>query len=249
MRVLFAGETAQEGPARYLLGILTWMRASVRHVPCTQRLTGARLRPRADVIILSDYPRDHASKAMQQLLVEQVKAGTGLVMIGGWSSFSAPFGGGWQGSRVETLLPVRCLGRDDRRNVASGVLVVPHPPHPILRGLPCQRPPVICGYNEVRLTPRSQVLMSARGLKPLVKNGQTSLALDRTEHPLLVIDRDPSHRTAAFMSDVSPHWCGGLVDWGVGRVKIRVARGIEIEVGDAYVRFLAQLLRWLARTL
>jgi uncharacterized membrane protein len=193
------------------------------------------------------------SDAVQRLVAQRVEQGMGLLMVGGWSSFAAPFGGGWQGSRLETLLPVRCLRRDDRRNVASGVLVRAERQrpagrratrsHPILRGLPLNRPPVLCGFNEVRTTDRSLVLLSASRLRAT----PGAVTIDAGRHPLLVVDRDPNRRTAALTTDTAPHWCGGLVDWGRRRVAVHVASGVEINVGDAYLRLLGNLIHWLTR--
>jgi uncharacterized membrane protein len=53
-------------------------------------------------------------------------------------------------------------------------------------------------------------------------------------------------RTAAFASDVAPHWVGGFVDWGVERITRTVAGG-EVEVGGFYAAFFANLIRWTGR--
>jgi uncharacterized membrane protein len=244
MRVLFAGEGDLHGPARYLAGAILAAGARLIRRPWTARLTRSDVSG-ADAIILSDYPRRHPADAVQRRIAERVARGMGLLMVGGWSSFAAPFGGGWQGSRLEGLLPVRCLRRDDRRNVASGVLMRRERAHPILRGLPLNRPPILCGFNEVRPTAAGVVLLSAI---PLVTRAG-GIALGARCHPLLVIDRDPRRRVAALTTDVAPHWCGGLVDWGRARRTIRVAPGVDLTVGDAYLRFLGQLIRWLGNIL
>jgi len=71
--------------------------------------------------------------------------------------------------------------------------------------------------------------------------------LGRKEHPLLIVDSDSTRRIAAFTTDLAPHWSGGLLDWGKKRVKLSVKKGISIEVGEQYVRFVSSLLKWLAR--
>ncbi len=58
-----------------------------------------------DLVILEDVPADAVSLPAQQALVAHVRdLGGGLIMVGGPMSFGA---GGWKGSPVEALLPVR----------------------------------------------------------------------------------------------------------------------------------------------
>lgn len=52
-------------------------------------------------------------------------------------------------------------------------------------------------------------------------------------------------RVAAYASDLAPHWCGGLVDWGERTLKLPVAPGIGVQVGDFYARFIVSLVSWL----
>ena len=107
--------------------------------------------------------------------------------------------------------------------------------HEIFRGIPLTPSPIVVGYNEVRAKNRADVLLNLRESE----SGRVN--------PLLVVGTFGSGRTAAWTTDVAPHWCGGLVDWGKKRVKIRVRNGIEIEVGDLYVKFFSQLMKWLAK--
>ncbi|MFG0284909.1 MAG: VWA domain-containing protein [Phycisphaerales bacterium JB039] len=58
-----------------------------------------------DIVLLQDVPADAVPFAFQELLVRYVQdLGGGLVMIGGPDSFGA---GGWRGSDLEAILPVR----------------------------------------------------------------------------------------------------------------------------------------------
>lgn len=58
-----------------------------------------------DLVMLDDIAAESLSERSQQALVAAVtKLGTGLVMIGGYNSFGA---GGWQGSPIEPILPVK----------------------------------------------------------------------------------------------------------------------------------------------
>jgi Mg-chelatase subunit ChlD/uncharacterized membrane protein len=59
----------------------------------------------ADLVILDDIPADSLSTRQQEALVSHVRDfGAGLIMTGGPSSFGA---GGWRGSLLEPILPVR----------------------------------------------------------------------------------------------------------------------------------------------
>jgi hypothetical protein len=49
-----------------------------------------------------------------RLTMEAVKAGKGLMLLGGWYSFTGELGkGGWGRTRLKDLLPVRCLDVED----------------------------------------------------------------------------------------------------------------------------------------
>ncbi len=241
-KILYAGDSPVGGPANYLLGVLRANAIHVRHLSPAHQLSTAVLRQGYDAVILSDFSRKKISAAAEDKLVRQVEGGTGLLMIGGWGSFSGPFGG-WHGSRVEKLLPVTCLSRDDRTNLPGGAHVLVKTPHPMFGALSFDNPPVILGLNDVRPSKKSQVVLVAR---KIVSVGPR-LILDPFEHPLFVIDPDPKRRIAAFTTDVAPHWCGGLLDWGRRSVSLPVNRKIQIEIGDSYLRFLSSMIRWLVR--
>ena len=241
MKVLLAGEDAVPGSSRYLLGLLRSLRAEVAHRPSGARLAPRLARRPVDAVIISDFPAKHAPREAQDAIADQVARGAGLLMVGGWGSFGGLFGR-WQGSVVEQLLPVRCTAADDRVHLPSGALVVLQAPHPISRGLSWTAPPVICGLNRVQPVGASRTLLAARPIRS--DRFARTVALKRA-HPLLVIGTDPRYRVAAFTSDVAPHWCGGLVDWGTRRATLPAGRGCTVEVGDQYVKLFTNLLRWL----
>ena len=238
MKVLYAGDSPPGGSADYLLGILYRLRASVRHVLPQQPLSLRLARECYDAIILSDYPRRALPAAADRILVQQVDRGAGLLMVGGWASFAA---GGWQHSLLATRLPVVCRTADDRVHLPGGAAVCASNRHPMFRGFSFRDAPVICGLNTVRPRRASRVVLTAR---KIIRTGRT-MRLDDDAYPLFVIGTDSSRRVAALTTDLAPHWCGGLVDWGSRRVRLAVTPRIRIEVGDRYVRFVSSLLRWL----
>ncbi len=248
MRVLYAGDSPVGGSVNYLLAVLKKLRATVRHLPPSQTLHPRLLRRRFDAIILSDFSRDRVPHAAEAAMARQVEDGTGLLMVGGWSSFAGPFGG-WRGSRIESLLPVRCLGRDDRKHFPVGALMTPRAHHPMFRSLSFREPPVICGLNRVQPKAHGTVVLAATPLVARWKQatGGVDVRVSPATYPLLVVDSRQHRRAAALATDLAPHWCGGLVDWGHRRVVLPVTGTIRVEVGDRYLQFVSSLVRWLAQ--
>ena len=240
MRILYCGDSHEGGPANYLLGILKHNHAEVTHIPPGVKLDPKILAQRFDAIILSDYGRDCLPEKSEEKIIYQVLSGTGLLMVGGWGSFSGPFGN-WGGSEIEKLLPANCLKKDDRHNFGSGLYIFKKKSHSILKGVDLKQAPVIIGFNEIKPKKDADVILTIRAFQP------TARKFDKKEYPLLVVSKNSEIRTAAFATDFAPHWCGGLVDWGKKRCKLSVTKNIQIEIGDQYVRFVSQLLRWLAR--
>jgi hypothetical protein len=247
LRILYAGDSEGGGPARYLLGVMKTMNATVAHVPPSRSLTPASLRARPDLVILSDMPAARVPATTQKAIARHLEDGVGLLMVGGWGSFSGPFGG-WRNTLIESLLPVRCLSRDDRTNFPGGALLLPAGDHPSIAGVPFDPPAAICGVNRVLPRPGARVVLNAHRLEHrLLPTGARIHTLDPAALPLLVVDADPDRRVAAFTSDFAPHWAGGLVDWGPRTEKIRLKAPVEIEVGAIYILFIKTLLGWLGR--
>lgn len=238
LRLLLLGESA--GSARYLTGAFDAGGHQLRHVEARQPLD--RLEEPCDVVIISDYPAARLGAAAAAAVVAAVEGGAGLIMIGGWSSFTGA-GGNWGASPLARLLPVVCAAEDDRRNVASGLwLEAAAPEHPLLRGLDLAAPPVVCGYNEVGLAEGASLIARGRHVR-FGPGAAGELAPSAgAAVPLLALGPAGKGRTVAYMSDLVPHWCGGIVDWG-GR-RQRLSSGAE--VGDGYVTFLLNLVAWAA---
>ena len=125
-----------------------------------------------DVVIISDceaevlelfpfwvpgepLPRTDRMRAIR----DYTKNGGGLLMIGGWSSFSGRFGtAAYYDTPVEEALPVNCLkGYDDRVEVPAGVKVkVEDTEHTILKGIL---------WNEQRVLERLNKIVQTEGQK------------------------------------------------------------------------------------
>ncbi len=233
MNLLLLGESA--GSARYLLGTFARAGISVRHVEARERLDHTD--ESFDVALFSDYPAANLGPDAAASIVRSVQAGAGLIMIGGWASFTGR-GNGYRQTPIEAVLPVTCAETDDRRNVWGGLwLEAVAPEHPIFRGLDVQSPPVICGYNIV--TPKPEATLLAYGRRVAFDRG-TPRAGESV--PLLVAGAAGRGRTIAYASDLVPHWCGGIVDWGSERVTLPTGA----EVGVGYCTFLTNMLRWVS---
>ncbi len=118
--------------------------------------------------------------------------GGGLMMLGGWLSFSgARETAGWRRSRLAGALPVECLPGDDLVESSSGFAAeVVDARHPVVRGLPWDTFPPIFGYNE--LVPKAEADVPVR--------------VRQTGHPLIVTGRHGKGRVLVYASDPAPHW-------------------------------------------
>lgn len=155
---------------------------------------------RYDVVIVSDVGADsfeltddcmagRRSVSRLRVLAEWVAGGGGLLMVGGYMSFSGIQGrAGFARSPLAEVLPVEMLNHDDRVERPDGVEpVVVDSSHPIVAGLP-RSWPFLLGYNEVQPKEGCAVLV----------------AVDHS--PLLVVGTHGRGRVGAFSSDCSPHW-------------------------------------------
>jgi len=127
-----------------------------------------------------------------RLIGEWIAAGGGMMMLGGWLSFSGVQGrSGWGRSLLSPILPVDCLATEDLVESSEGFTAeVLIPDHPVVQGLPWDTFPPIFGYNEVTPKPGSDVLVRVR----------------ETGHPLVVAGVHQKGRILTYMSDPAPHW-------------------------------------------
>lgn len=174
-----------------------------------------------DVMILSDigsntfllppavWLRSETVPNRLRLLKAWVEKGGALLMCGGYFSFQGIDGRArWRRTPVEDALPVTCLPWDDRVEMCEGAVPeVLRPDHPVLAGLTGSWP-VVLGVNEVEVRDAPGVEVLAR--VPEAQGG----------HPLLVLGRHGQGRTAAWTSDIGPHWLSpAFCAWeGYGRL-------------------------------
>jgi uncharacterized membrane protein len=200
-------------------------------------LTAARL------IVLSDYPSVRLGDAGQSAIVDAViDRGVGLLMIGGWASFGAP-NAGYRGTPVAGLLPVEIGAGDDRTNTPIGtVLVARDLDHAAIRSIRHAPPCAVVGFNHVTRRTGAEVLVDGYCLAvDRGPGGAPGARLIHHETPMLSVWQRGRGRVAAIAPDLTPHWAGGILDWGDTRVRLPTGN----EVGPLYQAFLIDLCRWL----
>lgn len=187
--------------------------------------TAEGLAEAADVIVLSDVGANtfqlpsgvfaHSRPLPDPIvaLAEFTRRGGGILMVGGYMSFSGVDAKArWGRSALAEALPVRVLDRDDRVEIPAGISPRVLTPHPIVSGLPAQWPEIL-GLNEVEIGAEATLLATAG------------------RYPLLAVGRYGSGRTAAFTSDLAPHWATpGFLAWdGYGILFDRLVRWLSGE--------------------
>lgn len=154
-----------------------------------------------------------------KLLRERVAQGAGLLMCGGYFSFQGMDGRArWRRTPIEDVLPVTCLPWDDRVEIPEGTYgQIEMAGHPTMAGLDGQWPALL-GVNEVEVRNRADVQLVAR------------LPDDQGGLPLLVVGEYGAGRSAAWTSDIGPHWLSpAFCEWA------------------GYARLWTNLLAWLTR--
>ncbi|SOD58999.1 Uncharacterized membrane protein [Streptomyces zhaozhouensis] len=120
---------------------------------------------------------------------DYVLGGGGLLMVGGYLSFSGIDAKANYGpSPLGDILPVEVLRTDDRAEHPEGAPVrVPAPEHEALGGVGAEWPPLL-GYNRTRPRPGGEVLAWVN------------------DDPLVAVGTAGKGRVGVFTSDMSPHW-------------------------------------------
>lgn len=155
-----------------------------------------------DVCILSDigantlslpgevFERSRTIPHRLEAIRGYVANGGSLLMIGGYLSFQGIQAmANYRNTCIAEVLPVVMEPGDDREECPDGVVAsVTGIDHSITASLATSEWPHLLGYQ--RLTPKS-------GASVLVTVG---------DHPLLTVGKYGDGKTAAFASDMAPHW-------------------------------------------
>jgi uncharacterized membrane protein len=155
-----------------------------------------------DVVILSDIGANSFLLAPQTwlqgqrtdnpllALAEWTRGGGGLMMAGGYLSFSGfQARAGFARTPVADVLPVSMLETDDRVEAPQGAPVaVTGPDHPAVAGWSAGAPALL-GYNLVRPRDDSSVLATVG------------------DDVLIAAREVEAGRSLVWTSDIGPHWC------------------------------------------
>lgn len=243
MLICYMGDDHLGGAAIYLCGVMTHFGIAFDHVRSDEAPPADFSERRYEAYVVSDYPAAMFGEPAMRHVVDRVRGGSGLVMLGGWESFFGRLGE-YHDSPLAEALPVVMQNADDRCNQSQPCMIRREADHAILEGLPWETPPGIGGYNRIAPKPDAQLLLSAVPFEVKHDPGHWRF-LPQEKVPLLVVGQFGSGRTAALATDAAPHWVGGFVDWGNERVTRTVGAGF-IEVGNWYARFFGNLIRWAA---
>ncbi len=130
-----------------------------------------------------------------RVIQSYVEAGGGFLMCGGYYSFQGfQAGAFYHQSPIEELLPLEMLPYDDRWEAPEGaepLFTKNGKTHPILQGIDSNIPYVL-GFNKVKPQKGADILLE---FSTAYKN-----------YPLLLTGSYGKGRTAAFTSDIAPHW-------------------------------------------
>ncbi len=178
----------------------------------------------ANSFLLTDEVFLHSEVTVNRLalIADYVRQGGGLVMVGGYMSFSGIDGRARFGmSPLADVLPVNMLTYDDRIEAPDGLTPqVDIPDHPVLGDTPSTWPRLL-GYNRLIPKPDGTVV---------VRVGSD---------PLLVVGQSGDGLAVAFASDCAPHWAppefvswehysrlwGAIVGWASSGVRARAGAG------------------------
>jgi len=135
-----------------------------------------------------------------RLTVEAVeKKGKGLLLLGGWYSFTGELGkGGWGRTLLNEVLPVGCLEHEDLVESTEGYFPeFTEEGEKLFGAIDFRDIPPILGYNETREIPEGRVLARIR----------------ETNDPLVVLREKGNGKVLAYTSDPAPHWGCNFVFW------------------------------------
>jgi uncharacterized membrane protein len=153
----------------------------------------------ANSFLLTDetFLRSEVTSNRLAEIAAYVEAGGGLVMVGGYLSFTGIDGRArYAQTPLAEVLPVTMLDYDDRVEVPQGATpVVAAVGHPAIAGVG-EGWPRLLGYNR------------------LVAKEDATVVAKVGDDPLLVVGEHGDGRTAAFASDCAPHWAPPeFVEW------------------------------------
>ena len=241
--ILYAGDTSLTTAACYLAGILTHYGEKFDYIPSDKPIASALDNAdKYDLFIISDYPAENFTQQDFQRICDAVRAGAGLLMIGGWESFHGLLGE-YNDTPLAEILPVMIQSSDDRVQSHKPWAMIPVKNHPIFDELDFANPPIVGGFNRISPKPDATELMQLQQLNVEVTPAGATAAPGETAS-LLTVGEFGSGKVAALATDVAPHWVGTFVDWGTPRVSAHAPGAEAVEIGSLYAKFFHNLISW-----
>lgn len=246
-KILYLGDTKLDSHAAYLAGVMDYYGIDFDYVPSDKKPENKLLEKDYSAVVLSDYPSENFRPGQSEHLSDNVKNGQGLLMIGGWESFTG-LEGNYNNTKLKKVLPVLMSDTDDRVNHFAPCLIGKNCEHEIIEELPFEQyVPSVGGFNSLSAKQGAKVILSVQ--KYLVEKYKDQFCFSASQsYPLLITGTYGQGRTAAFASDVAPHWVGGFVDWGNKRINAHCKSSNEIEVGNWYAEFFRNLVFWVSKS-
>ena len=160
-----------------------------------------------DVFLIGDLDSSYLSIEQQERIIDRVRDGAGLMMLGGYHSLGP---GGYELTPLGRILPVRLGGRD------IGQITEPFLPELTPEGV---RHPIFANIADYFPTatgaPKQPGLPSLEGAARVAgaKPGTTVLAVcpvEENKGPILAVGRVDAGRAAVFTGDTTRRWQQGL---------------------------------------
>lgn len=245
-KILYLGDTSINTAAGYLGGVMEHFQIEFDYLASDKAFEDSLLDNHYGAIIISDYPSANFTAAQLDKLSQKISAGIGLLMIGGWESFTG-LEGGYNQTILKDILPVEMSESDDRFNSANQCIIKKEQPHTITENLPFEQYcPSISGFNTFSGKENTQTILSVIVYNCKLENYEPVFCKSKL-YPLLTVGKYGSANVAAYASDAAPHWVGGFVDWGNNRINIQAQGSEKLEVGNWYAQFFYNLIKWTVR--
>ena len=158
------------------------------------------------VIILEAPDAAALSPSEQEMLRDYLKAGGGMLVLGGYYSYGK---GRWEGTGLGDLMPVKPKSPWDFVQVTAPITVAAQ--HPALAGVDFGGGPRVIWLQEVDPAPGAQVLLTAGGKPLLVASGGPGKVLCFTGTVLGYEDK--AGGTPFWLWDKYPAFLQALISW------------------------------------
>lgn len=144
----------------------------------------------SNTLLISEETFSKSEKTLNKIdmIRDYVLEGGRFLMIGGYMSFSGIDGTSrYETTSIQEILPVNCLGKDDRVEIPQGIIPEMLKEHAIFDGVEKEWP-YFLGYNKTTLKNEAELLACING------------------DPFIAVLEAGKGKSAVFTSDCAPHW-------------------------------------------